>query len=227
MKYLPNPKYKKKSKMKVNPIEIKHLFYAWIAITFAFANVLVKGQTGSSLLGVGSYGGMIFLEYIVISGIAVGLGFLIHELAHRFMARKYGLMAEFRASKPMLLFAVLLSFTGFVFAAPGAVLIMGRTTKRQNGIISLSGPLSNLVMAIIFFIISIIVLGAAGVTSTFVIKLLMYGFMINTWLALFNLIPISLLDGRKIFRWNKLVWGLTAGFAVILFFLQMGMIRLG
>jgi len=227
MKYLPNPKFQKKNKAKVNPIEIKHLFYAWAAITFAFANVLVKVQTNSSLLGVGSYGGRIFLEYIVISGIAVGLGFLIHELAHRFVARKYGLMAEFRASIPMLLFAVLLSFTGFVFAAPGAVLIMGRTTKRQNGIISLSGPLSNLVMAIIFLIISVVVIGTLGITSTFVAKLLMYGFMINTWLALFNLIPISLLDGRKIFRWNKVVWGLTTGFAVVLFLLQMGMIKLG
>jgi Zn-dependent protease len=227
MRYYPNPYYEKKRKSKFNPIEIKHLAFAWVAITFAFANVLVKGQTGSSFLGVGSYGGIVFLEYFVISGIAVGFGFLFHELAHRFIARKFGMIAEFRASMMMLLFAVLISFSGFVFAAPGAVLIMGRPTKRQNGIISLSGPLSNLIMAVVFFIVAVVVLGAFGVVSPFVAKLFMYGFMINTWLALFNLIPISLLDGRKIFNWNKAVWGITTGFAVLLFILQMGMIRFG
>ncbi|MBD3259528.1 hypothetical protein GF371_02745 [Candidatus Woesearchaeota archaeon] len=227
MRYFPNPKFEKTGKRKYDTIEIKHLAYAWLAITFAFANVLVKGETGASFFGIGSYGGMLFLEYFIISGIAVGLGFLFHELAHRFVARKFGMFAEFRASIPMLIFAVLLSFTGFVFAAPGAVLIRGKPTRRQNGIISLSGPLSNLVMAVLFFIIAVVVLGAFGVVSPFISKLFLYGFMINTWLALFNLIPISLLDGRKIFRWNKLVWGLTAGFAVILFFLQTGMIRLG
>jgi len=32
------------------------------------------------------------------------------------------------------------------------------------------------------------------------------GAYINTWLALFNLIPFGPLDGAKIFRWNKGLW---------------------
>jgi Zn-dependent protease len=31
----------------------------------------------------------------------------------------------------------------------------------------------------------------------------------NAWIALFNLIPFAIMDGLKVFRWNKLVWAVT------------------
>src|SRR3989344_2709086 len=34
-----------------------------------------------------------------------------------------------------------------------------------------------------------------------------YGFLINSWLALFNMIPFWLFDGYKILKWNKMVYG--------------------
>ncbi len=34
---------------------------------------------------------------------------------------------------------------------------------------------------------------------------------------MFNLIPLGVLDGQKIFDWNKLVWGITMAAAMGLF----------
>ena len=43
---------------------------------------------------------------------------------------------------------------------------------------------------------------------------------INTWLALFNLIPFGPLDGAKILRWNKGIWLITIAGAGGLFVIQ-------
>ncbi|MFO7773178.1 MAG: DUF951 family protein [Dehalococcoidia bacterium] len=46
------------------------------------------------------------------------------------------------------------------------------------------------------------------------------GAYVNTWLALFNLIPFGPLDGAKIFRWNKGIWLAAAAGAGGLFVAQ-------
>jgi Zn-dependent protease len=39
---------------------------------------------------------------------------------------------------------------------------------------------------------------------------------INALLAVFNLIPFGILDGWKVFRWNKTFWAITFTAAVVL-----------
>jgi len=39
----------------------------------------------------------------------------------------------------------------------------------------------------------------------------------NSWIALFNLIPIAMLDGLKVFKWNKIIWGEAFALSVALF----------
>jgi len=78
--------------MKFSPIEQQDLVKAWFVIALAFAIVLNGG------LGFGSE----FFILIVLSAITVGLGFLLHELAHKYVAQKYGCWAEFRAFNGML-----------------------------------------------------------------------------------------------------------------------------
>ena len=91
----------------------------------------------------------------LISLFTAGIGFLLHELAHKFVAQYYGCEAEFRSMDQMLYFAVGLSlFVGILFAAPGAVMIAGGVTRKENGIISVAGPLTNYVLAGIFYLIS-------------------------------------------------------------------------
>ena len=180
--------------------EIIDIIKAWIAISIAFAIVLT-GLSFSVNLLIG----------IAIAAVTVGIGFLAHELAHKVVAQRYGCHAEFRADDRMLLLA--LGFAALfqvIFAAPGAVVIDGVVTRKENGLISVVGSWMNIVISALF-------LGL-----TFVLPSLhfiwMYGHQVNAWLALFNMIPFWILDGKKVFAWNKAVWIGTVVLAVALLF---------
>ena len=91
-----------------------------------------------------------FVIYAVLALLTFTPGFLIHEIAHKIQARKYGCWAEFRASPSGLRFGVILAaLVGIVFMAPGAVMVAGNTTKEQFGKVALAGPVSNVVLWII------------------------------------------------------------------------------
>jgi Zn-dependent protease len=184
-------------------IEIIDITKAWIVISAAFAIVLTRDNLFSTKL----------LFNFLLAGLTVGIGFLFHELSHKVIAQKYGAIAEFRAFDSMLVLALVISFLGFVFAAPGAVMIVGgHINIKRNGKISVAGPLMNLFLALIFFIIMKLNF-SAGINT-----IGQYGFFINSWLALFNMIPFWNFDGRKIFVWNKIIWVSIVIVAVIFLF---------
>jgi len=184
-------------------IEIKDLVKAWLIVSLAFAIVL----SGINFFSLN------FLLYFATTLVAVGSGFLFHELAHKIIAQKYGCFAEFRADMTMLILALFMSFLGFVFAAPGAVMIGGgHIDARRNGRISIAGPATNFVLAVLFMTGNIFL---PNIIFT-------YGFFINAWLGLFNLIPFGFFDGAKIFRWNKGVWILAVAIGVFLVFITFG-----
>lgn len=192
--------------MRFSQKEIKDLFFAWLMISLAFA-ILFSGGA-SFLLSLN----LSFVIAFVVSALTVGISFLLHELMHKYMAQKYRLWAEFRASYNMLFLALLFSFFGFIIAAPGAVIIKGFLSREKNGKISLAGPLTNIILALMFFIF-ILLLRAEGILGLF----FSYGLAINSILALFNLIPIPPFDGSKIYLWNKPIYIISAVFAVLLF----------
>ncbi|MBI2208602.1 site-2 protease family protein [Candidatus Woesearchaeota archaeon] len=182
--------------------EIKDLLKAWLAISFAFAMVLRFSMPLS------------LYKVFIVSAVTVGTGFLLHELGHKFVAQRYGCFAEFRSFDQMLLLAIIMSFFGFVFAAPGAVMIAGRIDIRKNGIISAAGPIVNLVLALFF--LSILFMFPAGLLKI----LAFYGFFINSWLALFNMIPVWNFDGAKVLRWDKKVYGIIVAASLLFLFMQ-------
>lgn len=134
---------------------------------------------------------------IATSILSVTTAFLLHELAHRYTARRYGGYAFFKMWPLGVLLAIITSFLGFIFAAPGAVNIGGIYRNDHIGKTALAGPLTNLALGIPLYFTSLLfspgsimefILGFAGST--------------NLFLALFNLIPIPPLDGSKIWKWD-------------------------
>jgi Zn-dependent protease len=196
-------KQKKLFGIRTSNKEINDLIKGWAAISIAFT-ILLNGLTfdiGTVLI-------------MIVSAVTVGTGFLLHELAHKFVAQHYKCWAEFRADNTMLLIAMGSAFFGFIFAAPGAVMIYGpHITKRQNGVISAAGPLTNFILAFLF-------LGLMLVPVAFLQAIASYGFLINTWLGLFNMIPFMNLDGKKIFTWSKPIWVVMVAAGISLFVLK-------
>ncbi|MEI7856531.1 MAG: peptidase M50 [Methanomicrobiales archaeon] len=180
------------------------LFTAWIAISISFAIIKIApyGITGP----VKSIDPVAALIFFGIALLTAGIGFILHEMAHKFTAIRFGYWAEFRKDNTMLLFAVLLAaLVGFVFAAPGATVIYSNNgsgqglTKRENGIISASGPVVNLLLCIPFA--ALVLFGGSGMGGLLT-YIGIFGIQINAMIAAFNLLPISVLDGRKVMAWN-------------------------
>jgi Zn-dependent protease len=176
------------------------LFIAWIAISLAFAIIFLRDTD------TGRVDPVVALLFLGISLFTVGIGFILHEMAHKFTAIKYGFWAEFRKDNMMLVVAVALAaLVGVVFAAPGATVIYdtnGRGISReQNGKISVAGPIVNLVLCIPFAALLIY-----GGTGNIVTMIGMIGFQVNAMIAAFNMLPVSILDGKKVFAWNKAVF---------------------
>ncbi|MBE6507234.1 MAG: peptidase M50 [Methanocorpusculum parvum] len=219
-------------KFKLSPFEKKDLIIAWLALAVAFtlgaSGILAVFMEGFSVLSPER-----MLLTFVISLITVGLSFVLHELAHKFAAIKFGYWAEFRKSAQMLVIAVAVAvITGIVFAAPGATLIntAGREmTRRESGIISISGPLVNIILIIPFagLLFAGVFLGgveavAGGLLfnpftlAGFLFYLGMIGCQINAMLAFFNMLPVGPLDGKKILAWKPAIFAVVLVITLLL-----------
>jgi len=170
--------------------ERRDLLIAWLAISIAFTLIYIRGGVNVT--------GLIF--FFVMSLLTVGVAFILHELAHKFTAMRYGYWAEFKKDNQMLLVAVVMAaLVGVVFAAPGATYIYGNATRAENGRISAAGPLTNLLLCIPFALLMLFGGGLIGIVG-------LVGFRVNAMIATFNMLPISVLDGRKILAWNPAVF---------------------
>ena len=183
------------------------LFIAWLAISLSFA--IIKIAPYGILGPVGKVSPVAVLIFFGIALLTVGIGFILHEMAHKFTAIRYGYWAEFRKDNSMLLVAVALaSLVGFVFAAPGATVIYtnaanGRgLTREQNGKISAAGPVTNLLLCIPFAALLVAAGGLTSLNGNILAQIGLAGIQINAMIAAFNMLPISILDGNKVFSWN-------------------------
>ena len=187
--------------------EVRDLIIAFIVISLCFA-IVNGGRDANAILSI-----------LPIVMVGVGAGFILHELGHKFVSMKYGYWAEFKLWPQGLIFALITSFFGFVFAAPGAVYTYANyMTDEINGKISIAGPVVNIALALVFLAIATAVYKSAfySDTSLLIFIICSVGYSINSFLAVFNLLPIGNLDGSKVLHWNFGIWIITIAIAAIM-----------
>lgn len=186
--------------------EIRDLIISFIVIALGFTILYSNGD----------YSQVTLIFPVVMIG--VGAGFIFHELGHKFVAMHYGYYAEYELWPTGLIIALASSFFGFIFAAPGAVVIYSNgMEEKTNGIISIAGPLVNIALGLIFFLI----LGSLGdfiytEMGAIVYLICILGTRINFFLAAFNLLPIPPLDGSKVMAWSLPIWLVTFAISALL-----------
>ena len=167
-----------------------------VALALALTGGLSRALEQPTVLGV----------KLLMSFAAVMTGFLLHELAHKWMAQKYGCWAEYRGNRKGLLLALLMGAVGFLIAAPGAVMVAGHVTNRQHGHIAAVGPLTNIALALAALPFYLLLANAAGPLG-WAGALAQFLVIINLILGGFNMIPVPPLDGSKIMAWSNAAWG--------------------
>jgi Zn-dependent protease len=143
--------------------------------------------------------------------------FVTHEIiGHKFIAQRYGATARYQMWPLGLGLAILTGLipAGFIFAAPGAVYIsqykekfafkVSHLSQKEYGLISLGGPLVNIALGITMLLANLV----------YASELLLLTASISFFLALFNLIPISPLDGSKVFALDRKIWVITFAIAL-------------
>ncbi len=148
----------------------------------------------------------------------VWVSIFTHELAHKLVARFFGLKTVFKIWESGLTFSALLALFGWLLPMYGSTFIRQKDWAynkhlKKMGLIYMVGPVVSLALASCFLALS------HWADTEWLVPLGTIGFWANFALVLFNLIPISpftSLDGRKIFLWNKIVWSLlVTGFTLL------------
>lgn len=192
--------------------ELLEFAKAWLGTALAFA-VLYSGPSRTDIQFLFS---PVFLRVLLLAALTAGLGVILHELMHRVVARRFGATAHFVANDSMLLISILIAFSGFLFAAPGAVWHTGRLSKRELGLIAAAGPVTNMVLALLF--VGALLAARGGNTSDIVLIGLSMGYSVNAILGVFNMLPFGPIDGAKVLNWSSVAFGVLVGIAVLIAF---------
>lgn len=145
----------------------------------------------------------------------------IHEYAHALVATKLGDQTPRLSGRLTLnpaahispFGALMILLCGFGYAKPVNVNPRNfKDSKKGMALTAIAGPISNLIMALIFVLLCQIVFNIApqeitlmlhGVQNTFlgsIYKFLLFAASVNVNLAVFNLLPIPPLDGSRILQ---------------------------
>lgn len=153
---------------------------------------------------------------LTIPGVLIAITF--HEFAHAFVADKMGddtprlqgrlTLNPFAHMDPV--GTLLLLFAGFGWGKPVQVNPKNYTGKltidKADALVSIAGPVMNLVLAFVFSLIYYAIYKFAEIsflmstTGQVIMLLINYTVIINVGLGIFNLIPLPPLDGSKVIK---------------------------
>ena len=141
------------------------------------------------------------LLFFLVAG-ALIISICIHEFSHAFVAYKLGDPTAKYMGRMTLnpkahldpIGTLFLLFVGFGWGKPVPFNPMNlKNVKRDSALISLAGPMSNFILAVIFSF-AVRLIGIDNPIGTFLGITILY----NLTLGFFNLIPFGPLDGNKI-----------------------------
>ncbi|MDM8273957.1 site-2 protease family protein [Enorma phocaeensis] len=160
------------------------------------------------------------IQYLIINALAVVIGIVVHESAHALAAYALGDATARRRGRVSLnplnhidpfgtvilpLLMILAGGPVFAFAKPVPVYLGNlKHPKRDEVLVALAGPASNIVLSAAFALLlhALSPAAASGVISLAVANLLaslcVTSIVVNLSLAFFNLIPLPPLDGSSV-----------------------------
>jgi Zn-dependent protease len=194
--------FKRKNHISTSPKELKHIgIAAALVIGIGFS----IGLYATLLPGFAGFNFIWTLPMMAVFAVIMVASFLTHEIGHKIIAQRSGLWAEFRLTTWGALLTFASIFLPFRMIAPGAMMIGGTLQKKDDLVkISLAGPITNLIYSCMFL----------GLAFTLPVpfawgSMLLFAAYLNAFMAVFNLIPIGILDGFKIYSFNKKIWALA------------------
>lgn len=188
--------------------ELKEIVVADAALIIAFSFALTGG------IGAHFSNNRGILYVLPIVAVGVTLSFVLHELMHKYVAQHYGAIAGFKTSSLGLAITLITGLLGTLFGIPGATMIYVHSfTKRENGLVSLAGPLTNFVVFAAAISLSIVL---NLPTTSYIYSALSFTIFISLLLAFFNMLPIMPLDGAKVLAWSKEVYATVMGVLLVL-----------
>lgn len=180
--------------------EVKHLLIGvLLTLAIGFSMPLYWGLRLSS-------------EVLITIAVVFAFSFIIHEIAHKITAQHYGLWAEFRITIWGAIITLLSIISPFKIISPGAVMVGGMADRKTIGKTSIAGPLTNIALTLLFLVFAQISRNSiwfAQFLPNSIWFAFAFGVLINSFIALFNLIPFGILDGFKVFLWNKAIWAVA------------------
>ncbi len=181
-------------------------------------SIILVSLVGVSLIG---YGSILFISPYLITLYIIGfaLSYLLHELAHRIVARTNNVKAYFKLDPigSLLTLVSAIPMLPIKFIAPGAIVLTTPTTMKVVGLTAFWGPATNIVISIILYISSII--SRPIFLSPLLSGILLILAKFNASIAFFNLLPFGPLDGLKIIKWSMTRWIVMILLAAILIIL--------
>jgi Zn-dependent protease len=186
------------------------------------------------------------IQTVLVYALPVIFAITLHEAAHGYMARYLGDPTAWQLGRVTLNPWVHIDWMGTIlmpvllyFATSGAFLFgyakpvpvdWGRLRKPKRDMIwvALAGPLSNLLQAIVWAVVWLLLV-AFGWQERFFIEMCQAGVLTNVVMFAFNLFPLPPLDGGRVIT-GLLPWRLAMTFARIEpygFFIVMALVLVG
>ncbi len=172
----------------------------------------------SDLLNGGGWLLTLFFSIIIIT-----IALIVKLYAHKRVAERFDCSVVYKFNYNLFILSLLIAFItngGIVFAAIGSIIVSSslftrlghkyvNITDREKGIIALSGPMANVILALISLVFY-------PLSNTF----FQLSLNLNVFFALFNMIPFPPLDGAKILWWSRMVWLTSFIIPIFLFFFR-------